>query len=306
MRKFSLVLLAVATVACSRQPSGTVFIDPAFPPLIPNDTVFLGGIRMQKLRDTPVYKRVMTFPRVTAAVDRFAQESGLDPRKDIWELVFVGNGKDTFVMCRGEFAPRGLEPKLEKAGARRFSHKGYTFLGDDTYAVTFMNSSTAIAGPTPLLRSIIDNRNRGGAIPASLQARLKEGPPGSHIWAVGDLAAASGVAAPQAQPGSRSDNVLQFTRLIENAAGGVDFSSGFRLHGTARCRTADDANRLNSAVRAVVGLGRLNTPSDEPDLLRAFDAIKSQQNETNVKVDAELSQAQFDRLLDFVQRRGGR
>ncbi|HET8549680.1 MAG TPA: hypothetical protein VFL57_16840, partial [Bryobacteraceae bacterium] len=244
--------------------------------------------------------------RVSAMLNRFTQDTGLDPRKDLWELLFVGNGKDTFVMCRGEFAPRGLEPRLEKAGARRFGHKGYTFLGDDRFAVTFMNSSTAVAGPTPLLRAIIDNRNRGGSVPATLQARLKEIPPGSHVWAVGDLAAATGFAAPRSHQagGPAAGNLLQFTRLVENAAGGVDFSSGMKLHGTANCRNEQDASRLNSAVRAVVGLGRLNTPSDEPDLLRAFDAIRSQQNGTTVKMDAELTQPQFEGLLDFVQRRG--
>ena len=301
----ALVLLALGACACSRQPSGRVFIDPAFAPLIPNDTVFLAGVRMQKLRETPVYKRVIALGPATSMLNRFTQETGLDPRKDLWEILMVGNGKDTFVMCRGEFAPRGLEPKLEKAGARRFGHKGYTLLGDDNYAVTFMNSTTAIAGPTPLVRSILDNRGRRGGVPASLEARLKEVPPGSHVWAAGDLSAASSApAAPR--PDSRAGNFLQFTRLIANAAGGVDFSNGVKLHGNATCRTEEDANRLNSAVRAIVGLGRLNTPSDEPELLRAFDAIKSQQNGTAVKVDAELTRAQFDQLLDFVQSRGRR
>jgi hypothetical protein len=303
MRK-ALVVLALVATGCSRTPSGTVFIDPAFPPLIPNDTVFLAGVRMEKLRETPVYKRVIATGPASSMLTRFTQQTGLDPRKDLWELLFVSNGKDTMVLVRGEFAPRGLEPKLEKAGARRFSHKGYTLLGDDTWAVTFMNQTVALGGPTPLVRSVLDNRARGGAIPASLKERLKEVPAGSQLWAVGDLTAASGPAAPLPQ-GGRAGNLLQFTKLVENAAGGVDFSSGMKLQGIATCRNQEDAGRLNSAVRAIVGLGRLNTPSDEPDLLRAFDAIKSQQNGTTVKVDAELTRQQFDQLLDFAQRRVG-
>jgi hypothetical protein len=303
--RIALVLLTLAVCSCSRQPSGRVFIDPAFPPLIPNDTVFLAGVRMEKLRETPVYKRVVELGPATSMLNRFTQQTGLDPRKDLWEFLVVGNGKDTFIMCRGEFAPRGLEPKLEKAGARRFAHKGYTLLGDDTYAVTFMNSSTAIAGPTPLVRSLIDNRARRGGVPASLETRLKEVPPGSHVWAVGDLSALSRMPASPAESG-RTGNFLQFAKLIENAAGGIDLSHGVKLHGTAACRSDEDASRLNSAVRAIVGLGRLNTPSDEPELLRAFDAIKSQQNGTTVTLDAELTQAQFEQLLGFVQSRGRR
>src|SRR4051812_34544356 len=55
VRLFAAILLTLATVACTRQPSPTVFLDPALAVLVPRDTTLLAGIRMQRLKTTPFY-----------------------------------------------------------------------------------------------------------------------------------------------------------------------------------------------------------------------------------------------------------
>ena len=56
----AILLVAVACVGCRPAPRTTVFIDPALSTLVPADTVFLAGLRLDKLRDTPAYKKFLS------------------------------------------------------------------------------------------------------------------------------------------------------------------------------------------------------------------------------------------------------
>ena len=86
MRKLT-VALALVLAGCRSKPTN-VFIDPALATMVPSDTVFLAGIRLDKLRETPAYKRFVDRPVKT--LDDFQKETGLDPRKDLWEFLVVG------------------------------------------------------------------------------------------------------------------------------------------------------------------------------------------------------------------------
>ena len=52
-----------------------------------------------------------------AQLDNFTRQTGLDPRKDIWELLTCSDGKSTVMMARGKFSVAELEPQLDKQGA---------------------------------------------------------------------------------------------------------------------------------------------------------------------------------------------
>ena len=80
-------------------------------------------------------------------------------------------------MVRGKFAPGELEPKLEHQGATRTRYKSYNLFGDERRSVFFMNSSTALAGSTPVLKSIIDNRDSSKlGIPETLKPLVQAVP----------------------------------------------------------------------------------------------------------------------------------
>ena len=80
----------------------------------------------------------------------------------------------------------------------------------------------------------------------------------------------------------------------------VDLSGGFRadVHGTAA--SEKDAVSLRDAVRGMVGLGRLNVPEKQEDLLRVWDGITVEQQGRSIRVRADIAQDLIDRMVQLL------
>src|SRR5580692_10324182 len=180
MRRFG-VLLTVLLVACSRPPIPGPKIDPALSMLIPADTVLLVGTRLEDIEKTDVYKKYLA-QRSIPQIDAFAKQTLIDPRKELWELLYISNGKQGALLGRGKFADDG-EPRLPKGGLNRFSYKGYNFIGDDRTAILLLSPTSVGYGDTPELRALIDAKEKSvGPAPAMLEL-LKDLPTSSQLWA---------------------------------------------------------------------------------------------------------------------------
>ena len=86
-----LICALLLLTACTRKAVVGPKIDPALATLIPADTTLLVGTRLEALARTPVYQKYFAdrrFPQV----EEFAAKVGIDPKKDLWELLFVSNG----------------------------------------------------------------------------------------------------------------------------------------------------------------------------------------------------------------------
>src|SRR5271167_2600324 len=138
MRIF-LCALVVMSVSCARKTPVGPKIDPALSTLIPDDATLLVGTRLEALERTPVFQKYLA-DRKFPQVEEFAKQTGLDPKKDLWELLFVSDGKNNVLLGRGKFANE-MEPRLEKEGAKRFGYKGYVLIGNEKTAVVFFSSS---------------------------------------------------------------------------------------------------------------------------------------------------------------------
>jgi hypothetical protein len=65
------------------------------------------------------------------------------------------------------------------------------------------------------------------------------------------------------------------------------------------CKTERDAKFVHDLVRALIGLGRLNTPVNQPELLKLYDAIQVTQQQAQTKATADVPQALVDKFLDL-------
>ncbi len=293
-RALCLISLLVS-LGCRPGGSGSVRIDPALATLVPGDAVFLAGVRMDAVRSTPMYRKWVA-NRPAPFLDNFARETGLDPRRDLWELLFVSGGAETLVMARGEFAPQGLEPKLEREGARRIPYKGYTLLGGEEAAVAFMNATTAVAGPAAAVRAVIDQRNRPAAPPVLLD-RVKSIPSHNQVWAV------SGGSPALAEKLPRRGNLANLGKILtmlESSTIAADLRSGLNISANGVCRTEQEAGSLASALRGFVGLARFSAPRNRPDLARLWDLIRIEQQDRSVRVEAAISEDLLDQLFAWA------
>jgi hypothetical protein len=256
---------------------------------------------MDPIRSTEVYKKYV-LNRKIPLLDDFTKKTGLNPREDLWEFLIAGNGKDTLVMARGHFSEMGLEPKLDIQGAQRFTYKGLTLIGDEAAAVVFTNSSTAIAGPTTALRRLIDHRTQPDSGPPKwLTERATAIPSTSQIWFVGSVAGQFGKLVPKAS--AQGMNFGQFLDAMQLLTAQIDLQTGVKIHAEALCAAEPDARRLHDALRAMLGLGRLSTSGNNPELLQVIDGVKVIQREKTVVVDTGWPLSVIDELVKLAPDR---
>jgi hypothetical protein len=284
-----ILLCALLLTSCARKSPVGPKIDPALATLVPDDTTLLVGTRLEALERTPIYQKYLadrTFPQV----EDFANQTGLDPKKDLWELLFVSNGKNNVLLGRGKFANE-MEPRLEKGGAKRFGYKGYNLIGDEKTAVVFISSSTAALGPTDSLRFLLDQRGASKGPPAALAALMKDIPSDAQFWA--------------AYTGGPVDlgfggNLANVTKLVSSIQTGslyFDLRTGLNGVASGECSSDQSAEEVQGALKAIIGLGRLNTPANQPELQAAYNGLRVTQQDRRVKLYMEVPQNLVDQFL---------
>ena len=156
-----IVLAAFAAVGCNWAQMGASRIDSRLAAMVPADTIGLVGIRMDELRSTPLYQKMVSLQRLTQ-FDELAAQTGFDPRTDVRELLIASNGKDNaLILARGTFHIRAAQ------GAKKSAYQGYTLYMREEGGVGIIDDSTAVAGKpislrNPLTRSVICESVRSG------------------------------------------------------------------------------------------------------------------------------------------------
>lgn len=299
MRRVLAVALLAALGACQARKPGLLHIDPALESFVPADTVFVAGANLDQIRGTSVYQKLLS--RVPLPqLDDFARQTGLDLRKDLSQILSCSNGKRGLLMARGKFNRSDLEKRLEQQGAKPIPYKDHRLFGSENQAIAFLNDSTAIAGPAAELRSIIDGRTTAG-LPAPLRDLLRTLPQNDQIYAAlsGGLSGLN-LAAPE---NSNLANIMQALRSVNSAILGMDLSTGLQLTAGVNCNTEKDAKFVHDLLKGVIGLGRLNTPDNQPEMLQLYDAIQVTQQQARTQVQADISQQQADKFLDLWLKR---
>jgi hypothetical protein len=295
MRKLLLFLLLLAGCKSSTV-SGKLPIEPALLSLVPGDTVALAGARLDILKKTPTWQKHFA-GRKSSMLDEMAAKTGINLRKDVWQILAASNGKQNVVMVRGKFSEMGMEPEIKVEGAKRMPYKGLMLIGTEEAAVAFINPTTAVLGKASAVRYILDQRNKAALSP-QLKALLDTVPAGSQIWFAGLGGLNIGMLGiPPEGNLSILNKIYSSLRQLTLSA---DMSSGVRLQGKGIATSEEEARRLATALKGLTGLGRLNTPDNQPELLRIWDAVQIEQKERAVTLDASIPGDLVDKLVGML------
>ena len=270
----TLILPLLLLGACSSTRT-SVMLDPALLPLIPADTLSLGGIRVDSLQKTETWTRLSNSPQWTRVMDEFTKDVGFDPRKDLMEVLWASNGKESLYFIRNKFSQMNIEPMVRREGFKRLAYKGYPILGDEEFAALFMNASTIVAGRTQRLREIIDARDGSkGSISKELLAKAETVPATTHVWAV---AVPSALPLPQ---GGDSNMVANLPRLlvgVQYLTLALDLTKGLSTQLVAHCNDEQAAKQMQNSIKGLAGFARLGLPEKQKaDLLPLLDSIEVQ------------------------------
>ena len=301
MRKFLFFSLVAASLAGCSQPAGSksVFIDPALLTLVPPDANLMIGANLESLRKSSIYQEHFA-NEMSAQLDSFTRQTGLDPRKDIWEVLAFSTRLSTVVMARGKFIIGDLEPKINEQGVQKTKFKGYTLYGDDRNAGVFLNSSTAIVSDLPSLRILLDRRDQPAAPPAGLVKLAGEVPHGTQVWAVfeGNF---------MKLPVEEGSNFANVNKILSGLEGGLvyaNMTNGFDFAATGNGTSEKSAQEINDAMRALLGLLRLNTRTEQKELFEIYDAVDVKQSGKTVKLTMHVKQDLVEQLLKSVLLNG--
>jgi hypothetical protein len=294
--KYFFTVLAVVLLAtgCSKVLQTGASLDGAFRAGISPDVQTLVSVKLDKLKTTELYRRheqLLQLPQF----DTLAQRAGLDPRRDVSNLCLVWDGKHLLLMAQGKFSSTQLEQKLLDGGAQRVPYKKFTLLTRGPDSVAFPERNLAVAAATPELQSTLDLMTASaGGVPAELKERLAEVPSDAQIWEV----SRGGLPAANLALRSDIDSALSnFAAYVNGTSFGIRFDSGSHLQARIVCKSPEGAQRVNDALRGLIGLARLSTNDNELDLLRMWDAISITKDQNVVRVQADLAADLSDKLI---------
>jgi hypothetical protein len=286
--------------ACKREPQ-FARVDAALAPLIPSSTLALAGLRLDRLRDTPFYRRYVEGKQI-AMLEEIQAQTGLDPRKDIWEIVLAyrGQEKAPLAFIRGKFGGEfGREPSFDRTKFRTLNHKGYYILTPGEGAgVMFMNTGAAVAGKIEDLMRVIDARDDSKEQPpGGLLELVKTLPGSSHIWMAAEQGAALLPAMPSEGNFANLGRMAQATREVTMYA---DLKDGMRAQLKAVYADPQSAKMALDFVKGMIGLARLKTPDGEADLLRLFDGVSPSLKESTLEIAVVEPFELMDRVISLA------
>ncbi|MBV9400097.1 MAG: hypothetical protein JO062_19115 [Bryobacterales bacterium] len=293
----SVFAAAILLAACSHPAPPGPKIDPALAGMIPAGTVLMAGVRLEAIQKTPIYQKHLAHLSV-GAIDRFAEQMKIDPRKDLWELLYVSNGKLNALMGRGKFSDES-EPRIESKGANRFGYKGFNLIGDENTAVLLVGPTVAAIGDTPELKALVDARDQSPGPPPAMAGVLKQVSSEAHAW----VAYSGG---PLSLPIPATGNLSNINNIIAAVQTGsfyLDLRMGFSAVGSGTSKTEKDAQDLEGGLKALVGLGRLSTSDKRPDLQRIWDGIRITEQDRNVKIYIDQPDELVGKFLDLTAGR---
>lgn len=285
------LVVLLGLIGCAKKPA-SVHVDPSIETLVPSDTVLLVGTRLETLIKTPLYQQNFA-NREILQIDQFARRTGIDPRKDLWELLYTSNARQGVLLARGKFADEMMEPNFEKQGTPRSTYKGLNFYGNGRDAVVLFSPTVAAAGEIDTLHTFIDERGKSSGPPAALTALLKQIPAEAQFWAV-----YSG--GPIQLPFDANTPLANLNKLLASVQTGTlyfDLRDGLNGLARADCTTDQDAEQVAGAVRALIGIGRLSVPKNHPELAQIYDTLRVTQEARRVHLYVAVPQTMVDQFL---------
>lgn len=296
-----LVLLAFIAVKVLVKPSDDdpVKIDPALMVLVPPETQLLMGIRVKEITKTPVYT-ILRQKKLLEPLEEFVARTGIDPEKQLYEMLVTFDGEESLVLARAKFNEEAaLEPDIKGPGMQRFDHGGRMFIGNEQFAIAFVNSSTAMLGTTAYLRKIVDRLNAGTlGMPPYFAEQQRQITRANYVWMITRGLTPEMRAYLPAQ--GNAANLLRLLDGLEGSRVAVDLRNDIVIRAHAAMNSPEAAEQLASALKGLAGLARLTTSNENLDLLKVYDSLETKVTGTNIDASIRIAEAQVAKVAESL------
>lgn len=254
MKLFSLVL-----VGASFGVAAFGAVDASLLNLMMPDAKAIAGASVEQSRNSP-FGRYLVSQLDNRAMGELTAATGIDPRKDVKEVVAATTGEGgSLLAVKGTFPMAKLEAAVASSDLTRETYKGVEMVNTKPDAkgefasVALLDSSTIVAGGSAAVRAAIDRKQAGRNFGGTLAQRCREVSGTNDVWFATStgLAQYAGGQLPK-QLGGGTANMLQ---AITQGSGGAKFAaSGVTLNLDAVARSPQDAQALTDVLRFVASM----------------------------------------------------
>ena len=287
---FSCAILAASL--CEASPR----IDNVLIRMVPPGATGLVGAHMDQITGSALYQKLMAQQKLPQ-LDRFARETGFDPRLDVREILSAATDNGTVLLARGKFTVK-REP-IEGLKVVRHGEYNIHAFGESGFCI--LDSTLAIAGQIPAIEAALDEWKANGRHHAAAQLlkSVETLSPQTPLWGV-----STGFAQFLSQNLPRAGtNGIDFSSIfkgIQNTWFSADVTSGFA--GSIHCTTASekDAMNLRDAAKGLIGLGRLSVPENRPELLKFWDGFAVEQDGRSFGLNINVSGDLIDQMVQML------
>jgi hypothetical protein len=299
MRSFGLLLLA--TQLAVAQPR----VDNVLIRMVPPGATSLVSARMDQIKTTPLYLKMLERQKLPQ-VDKFAKETGFDPRRDVRELLFVSTATGGVLLARGNF---NVHPDaLPQTQTKLIHHGQYTIRSLDTSGLCILDKTLAAAGDLTSLEAALDEWKSGTHKAAQpMLARAKEINPTMQFWGV-STGFAGFLADNMPRAGAAGGGGIDFSRIfrgLEDTWFQADFTSGLKMDIRGNTATEQDAVSLRDTAKGLIGFGRLSVPENQSEMLKLWDGIAVEQLGKSITIHADIPQNLLDQLVGMLSAMPG-
>jgi len=254
VKPFLFVILAGAT--------GFAGVDPGLLKLVMPDAQTLTGVQADAVRSSPFGQYVISQIQLDPGLNQIMTATGFDPRRDLHELVAAHAGGQTgLVIGRGVFRPNLISNAALQGGAQSMSYNGFNVLtgtsANQTGAVAFLDSTTALLGDIASVKGAIDRSKAGTVFSGPLAQKAMEVSAANDIW----FAAAESPAAyfSGTAPNQGMGNLANAFQSIQQTSGGVKFAStGVTVALALVARSPQDAQALVDVGKFLANMVQMN------------------------------------------------
>ncbi len=287
--------------ACSAAALAQPRVDNVLIRMVPPGATSLVGARMDLIKSTDFYTKLLEQQKLPQ-VERFAKETGFDPRRDVRELLFAGTPSGGVLLARGAFH---INPEpVQQAKAKLVRHGEYNIWSLDTAGFCVLDATLAAAGDLKSLEAALDEWKSGSHTAAQpLLGKVRQLDPKSPFWGVSTgFAGFLADNLPRAG-GNASGGGIDFSRIfhgVEETSFSADFSAGVKgeIRGTAAAEA--DAVNLRDTAKGLIGFGRLSVPENQPEMLKLWDGFSVEQTGRAVSIKADIPRNLVDRMVQLL------
>lgn len=278
----ALTAMLLAGAGCSRKPADPPLgIDARLAAMAPREATILAGFRMDRIRKSPLYE---TYFKGRLPMGGETSREMMQFQEQIDEVLAAVTGKETMVLARGRMDRAAIETKLRSSKTPEETIAGRKGFAKDGVALVLLDGGLAVAGPRAQVEDALSRVDKTVALPARFFNASQTVPADSSMWVI-SVGRLPGFTMPER---SNLANLPRALEHVELATASADLSSGVRMAAAATCTSDEDAKQIHTLFRGMIGMARLSTPNDNPELLKVFDRIQLVQTGRSVKIDANL------------------